>query len=252
MAKQGGMGDGYLVDGFDLAGDTSNVTITAPMQVQDITPISAYGNARLGLAHDGSINWGAFWNPSSAGAGTSAHEVLRTLPTADRIVTYLRSTVLGAPAASLVTKQIDYAPTRNPEGSFVLSIDAQSNGYGMEWGAQLTAGLRTEAAAGNGPTVDLGAGPPVSYSFGWAAYLQVNALTGTSVTVKVQDSADGATWADLSGATFAAATGRAAQRLASASLTATVRRYLRVVSAGTYTNAIYAVNFVRYEAAGHP
>lgn len=251
MSKQGGMGDGLLVDGFDLSGDTSNITITAPMQVQDVTPVNAYGNARLGLAHDGSINWGSFWNPSSAGQGTSAHEVLRTLPQADRTVTYLRSTVLGAPAASLLTKQIDYAPTRNAEGSFLLSIDAQSNGYGMEWGAQLTAGLRVEAAAGNGPAVDLGAGPPVSYSFGWAAYLQVNAFTGTSVTVKVQDSADGATWADLAGASFLAATGRGAQRIAGASSTATVRRYVRVVSSGTFTNAVYAVNFVRYEAAGH-
>lgn len=251
MAKQAGMGDGLLLDGFDISGDTSNVTLGAALNTQDVTPISAYGNARLGLAHDGNINFGSFWNPSSAGAGTSAHEVLRTLPRTDRIATYLRSTVLGAPAASLVTEQIDYAAARNADGSLLFTIDAQSNGYGMEWGNQLTAGLRTEAAAGNAPSVDLGAGPPVSYSFGWAAYLQVSALTGTSVTVKVQDSADNATWADLTGAVFAAATGRGAQRIFSASPTATVRRYVRVVTSGTYTSAVYAVNFVRYEAVGH-
>jgi hypothetical protein len=250
MGKQGGMGDGLLVDGFDLSGDTSSVTIASPMAVQDVTPINAYGTARLGLVHDGALSWGAFWNPIGAPVGTAAHEVLRGLPMIDRTVTYLRSTVLGAPAASMLTKQIGYDPSRGNDGSLVLNVETQSNGYGIEWGAQLTAGLRTEAAAGNGPTVDLGA-LPVSYSFGWAAYLQVSALTGTSVTVKLQDSADGATWADLAGATFVAATGRGAQRIASSTPTATVRRYMRVVSAGTYTSAVYAVNFVRYEIGGH-
>lgn len=251
MAKQGGMGDGLLVDGFDLSGDTGQISsISAPMTTQDVTSIRDYGNARIGLLHDGSINWGAYWNPTSGGAGTAAHEVLRTLPYADRSVTYLRSTVLGAPAASLLTKQIDYNGTRNQDGSFTLTVDSQANAFGMEWGVQLTAGLRTEGAAGNGPAVDLGAAP-ASTAFGWSAYLQVAALTGTSVTVKVQDSADGVTFADLAGgATFAAAGARGAQRIQSSSPTATVRRYVRVVSTGTFTNAVYAVNFVRHESLG--
>jgi hypothetical protein len=251
MAKQSGLGDNLYVDGFDLSGDTGNIsTLGAPLSTQDVTAINKLAFEKIGLLHDGTINWGSYWNPSSGGAGTSAHEVLRTLPVTDRLVTYFRGTALGAPSASIVTKQIDYAGTRNQDGSFTFTIDGQSNAFGIEWGIGLTAGLRTEAAAGNAPSVDLGP-TPVSFSFGWAAYLHATAFTGTSATVKIQDSADNATFTDLAGATFGPVTVKGGQRIFSASPTATVRRYVRLVSTGTFTNVVYAVNFVRYESAGH-
>ena len=250
MAKQAGMGDNCYVDGFDVSGDIGSLPrVSGSMTTQDITNITQSANARLGLLRDGGIDYGGFWNPGPA--ADAMHLVHRTLPTVDRTVTYVRGAALGAPSASLIGKQINYDGTRGADGSFTFSVNALGNGFGLEWGNLLTPGKLTQGAAGNGASVDLGA-VPISWSFGWAVYLHVFAFTGTSVTVKVQDSADNAAWLDLAGATFAAAAAPGSQRItAGPTSTATVRRYARLVSTGTFTNAVFGVNFVRYEAAGH-
>lgn len=84
---------------------------------------------------------------------------------------------------------------------------------------------------------------------GAQAYLQVPAFTGTSVTVTVQDSADGSSWANVTGLAFTAVTAAPnTQRLATAG-NATIRRYLRVISAGTFSAASFAVGLNRNLAA---
>lgn len=250
MAKQAGMGDNLWIDGYDVSGDIGALgRIAAPMTFQEVAGINKSAQERIGLLHDGGMDYTAFWNPGIA--ADTAHSVHKALVTTDRILTYCRGTALGAQAASLVGKQVNYDGARPADGSFTLAVSAQGSAYGIEWGQLLTAGKLTQGAAGNGSTVDLGASP-TSYSQGWSAYLHVFAFTGTSVTVKIQDSADGSTWADLSGAAFTAATAVGSQRItAGATSTATVRRYARIVSTGTFSNAIFGVNFVRYEAGGH-
>ncbi len=87
-------------------------------------------------------------------------------------------------------------------------------------------------------------------AWGAQAYLQVTAFTGTSVTVAVQDSADNASFAAVTGLTFTAVTAApATQRLATAN-TATIRRYLRIVTTGTFSSATFAVAFNRNPVAG--
>lgn len=248
MVAQGGMGDNFWIDGLDVSGDIGSLgRIACPMTVQDTTPISMHAVRRIGLLHDGGIDYTAFWNRGPA--ADTAHSVHKTLPRTDRALQYCRGTTLGAPAASMVGKQIGYDGNRPNDGSFTLGVNAVANEFGLEWGQQLTAGKLTQTGAGNGSSFDTGV---VSTAFGWAMYLQVFAFTGTSVTVKVQDSADNSAWADITGATFVAATGVGSQRVsAGPTSTATVRRYLRIVSTGTFSNAVFGVNFVRYEAGGH-
>lgn len=85
-------------------------------------------------------------------------------------------------------------------------------------------------------------------AFGAQAYLQVFSFAGTDATVKIQDSADGATFADLAGAAFTqiTTTSPQAQRLALSNV-ATVRRYLRVstVTSGGFTSLVFGVMFNR-------
>jgi hypothetical protein len=130
-----------------------------------------------------------------------------------------------------------------------FGVSAQSNGFGLEWGQQLTAGMRTDSAATNGTGLDTTA----SASFGGQAYLQVASFTGTDVTVKIQDSADNVTFADVAGFNFTQITGGAplSERIALAN-TATLRRYLRAstVTTGGFTSLTFAVNVVKNEAAG--
>lgn len=255
MAKQSGLGDNFYVDQYDLSGDVGSLGgIATPLTTQEDTGINKFAVERLGLLHDGTISYNAFFNPDATVGAEGAHAALKTLPTADRLVTYCRGTTQGSPAASLISKQINYDGSRGTDGSFTFGINAQGNSPvgaldGLAWGVLLTAGKRTDTTATSPATgLDL-ASSPASFSFGWSAYLHVFAFTGTSVTITLQDSADSSAFTSLTGGAFGVVSARGAQRLGSASTTATVRRYVRVITTGTFSNAVFAVNFVRYESA---
>lgn len=53
------------------------------------------------------------------------------------------STTLGAPAANLIGKQLNYDGTRATGGMLTFNVSTQSNGYGLEWGKTLTPGPYT-------------------------------------------------------------------------------------------------------------
>ena len=239
---------------------------------------------------------------------------------------YLRGTTLANGGVCLVGKQMDYKATRPSDGSMAFSAQFLANGFGIEMGQQLTAGLRTDTAATNGTGIDNGAAAaaavavsitsvgaanpgqvnatahglvtgdsvviagttttpsingsyavirvndnqftiPVnvtggqagaagtviktSTSYGLSGYSQVTAFTGTSVTLKYQDSADDGSadaYADITGGAFAAATAITSERIATAS-TKTVKRWVRLASTGTFNPSTFANVMVRHLAA---
>lgn len=247
--KQSGLGDYLYVHGYDLSGDIGAVNkIGGGPAAIDVTAINKSAMERIGGLRDGAIDYSAFFNPTN-GPGApvaSAHQRLSLLPTTDVIMTYVRGAALGGPVACCVAKQLNYDGTRGDDGAMSFAGSTQGNGYGLEWCTGLTAGQRTDTAGTNGAGVALGAGPS---AFGLQAYLHVFALTGTSVTVKLQESADngvGDAWTDVTGGGFVAATGPGAQRIATAA-GQTVERYLRAVSSGTFTSAVFAVSVNRNE-----
>src|SRR6185369_6246576 len=156
-----------------------------------------------GLLRDGAMEFTTFFNDEAVTAPLGAVTVLKTLPVTDRIASYFRGTAVGSPAASLVSKQVNFDPSRGQDGMITFNASLQANGYGLEWGEQLTAGKRTDTGATNGASIDFGA---TSTLFGATAYLHVFAVTGTSVTVTIQDSADNSVWATLTGLGFTAVT----------------------------------------------
>lgn len=252
MAKQSGLGDNLYIDGRNISGDTNQIgTIGSPLAVLDFTAIDKSAMERIGGKRDGTIEWTSFFNPGpDVGSGNAAHPTLSALPTADRIISYWRGTVVGQPAASMVAKQINYDGSRDDSGAFTFKVSAQGDGFGLEWGTQLTPGIRTDTAATNGPSVDDGA----ATNFGLQAYLHVFAFTGTDVTIKLQDSADNVSFADIAGAAFTqvtAAPSGVAQRIA-ISNAATVRRYVRAISVttGGFTSCKFAVAYTRNLIAG--
>jgi hypothetical protein len=246
VAKSSGIGDRLYIGGYDLSGDTGSVSkISGSQTTFDVTGIDKTAMERIGGERDGAIDWSSFWN-SAAG---HAHPVLSALPRGDVGEMYLHGTTLGNPAACMVAKQINYDPTRAVGGALTVAIASMANGFGLEWGRTLTAGQRTDTAATNGASVDTAA----SAAFGLQAYLQVFAFTGTDVTVKLQDSADNAAFADITAAAFTQITSGTpqTQRIALAN-TATVRRYVRAVTVttGGVTSVTFAVAFVKNPLAG--
>lgn len=248
MGKSSGLGDNLYIQGFDASGDIQQLgSIGGGPALLNFTAINQSAYERQGGLRSGQIEFTAFHNHVAITGAT--HDKLATLPRTDVILTYCRGTALGDPAASLVGKQVNYDPNRADDGMLTFGVSGQSNGYGIEWGQQLTAGIRTDTAATNGTGIDTTA----SASFGGQAYLQAFSFTGTDVTVKIQDSADNVTFADVAGFAFTQITGGTplAERIALGN-TATLRRYLRVstVTTGGFSSLAFAVNVIKNENSG--
>ena len=243
--KQSGLGDNFYLGGNDLSGDTASLDeIGGGPALIDVTGINKSAFERIGGLRDGRIEWTSHFNPTAF----FEHDVLSTLPTTDRHIMYFRGTTLGNPAACLVGKQLNYDMTRADDGKITLKIRAESNGYGIEWGRSLTAGQRTDTAATNGASIDTTA----SASFGGQAYLQVFDFTGTDVTIKIQDSADDVSFADVASFAFTQVTAPPFSERIALSNTATIRRYVRAVTVttGGFTSAEFSVVVVKNETAG--
>jgi hypothetical protein len=246
MAKQGGLPDNFYVSGSDLSGDINSfgkINGGNPNQ-QDMTDITQSGHARAGLERDGGMDFAVFFDSATA------HPVLSALPTTSAISTYFRGLALGNPAAGCNSKQINYDWNRGNDGSLLGAVSVQGDQFGLEWGVQLTPGRRVDGsatAAGPANSVDTLA----SAAFGAQMYVHLFAFAGTSVTIKLQDSADNITFADISGTslTTAALTTPQAVRVTVPNTT-TIRRYIAVATVGTFTNADFAVMVHKNEIAG--
>lgn len=243
MAKENGLGHALFVAGNDLSGDYTAIgNIGGGPAVLTTTGIDKAAYERIGGVLDGRLEATSWWNP------TGSHPVLSALPTTDVHEMYCCGTTLGRPAAAIVGKQVNYDGTRGDDGAFTFSTSCQNNGFPVEWGVLLTAGKRTDTAATLGTGVDL---TTVSTAFGAQAYLQVFAFTGTDVTVKVQDSADNVSFADVTGLTFTAVTSAPGTQRVATAPGATIRRYVRAVTttSGGVTSVTFAVSFIRNPVA---
>ncbi len=240
MTKQSGLGDGLLIGGIDLSGDTGSLgRIGGGPNALELTGIDKSAFERRGGLRDGGLGWSSWFNPEVL---IGAHPVLSALPRTDVIVTYLRGRAIGSPACSCIAKQISYDPTRGQDGSLTIAVETLPNGYGLEWGRQLTAGIIQHAGPDETASLDQ---VTASTLFGWQAWLQVNDFDGTDATFTLEDSANNTDWVALTGGAFTqVTTAPQAQRLQGAR-DATVRRYVRVATTGTFTTVDFTVVFVR-------
>lgn len=245
MAKTSGLGMRFAIDGYDIAGDVQSLTCRGGPAVWDATAIDNLAFARQGLLRDGAVSAVTYVNPGELDyatplVDTGSHYSLRAMPLTDRIITCWMTQT--SDAFSMIGKQGNYDPVRNADGSMTASVNATSNGYGLEWGDQLTAGKVSVSGAGAQTSVDFTA----ATAFGAQAYLQVPHFDGTDATVAIQSSSDngaGDAWANVSGLVFdEITTGPQAQRKETAR-TASIERYLRVnvSTTGGFTELVFIV-----------
>lgn len=245
MAKQSGLGDQLFIGGYDLGADINSIgSLSTPRAALEATGITASAMERMFGGRDAQGEFTSYFNDAT----DRVHTRLKLLPNTDVHVMYLRGTTIGNPGLAMVGKQVSYDPTRGTDGSLLFATSIPSTTYGADWGKQLTAGKRSDTTATNGTGVDFGTG---STAFGFQAYLQVFSFTGTSVTIKLQESSDngaGDAFADVTGGAFSSVTGVTAERIQSTSDTLTVERYLRVVTTGTFSQCTFAVVVERNNA----
>jgi hypothetical protein len=247
VGKQSGLGDNLYVGGYNLSGDIGMIdNVSCPRGTLPVTPISADAFERIYGRSDGQLEYTSFYNVDPG----RSHAVHSALPRTSVMLTYARGTTLGAPAACLIAKQTNYDMSRGDDGSLTFKIQAvAAEGYSLEWGRQLTAGIRTDTAATLGGSID----DTAATALGLQAYLQVTALTGTDITIKLQESSDngvGDAWADVVGGSFtqilAAGFTPTTQRIATSGALP-VERYLRAVSTtvGGVTSCSFSLVVVR-------
>lgn len=128
-------------------------------------------------------------------------------------------------------------------GAVLLNVAYQGDGtVGLGWCLHP---MTTDSGTTTGATRnDLAA-----TTTGWMAHLHIAAVAGapTSWTVKLQDSADGSAWADVSGGAFNATNVAVSQRLVSAA-GATLRQYVRYVATvvgGTAPTVTFGLAYAR-------
>jgi hypothetical protein len=249
MPRSSGLGAALWVGGYDVGASTNSLSRigggNTPIVMTDITQSAM---ARDGGLRSGGMDIVSYWNPDAGGS----HAAYSGLPTADSVATYVAYTpAIGVPCASCIGKQLNYDGNRTQDGGFLLNTTVESNGYGLQWGFLATAGMRTDtaatAAAAVSPLDQLSASPGL---FGLVMYVHLKAFTGTSVTIKLQESSDnsGDAYADVVGATTGAlTTAPQAVRVATGSIA--VERYLKVVTTGTFSNAVFGVQVYRHRIA---
>lgn len=150
MSKTTGLGSSFFIGGYDLSGDVTALSgVNTPIATLDVTAINKSAHERLlGLA-DGAMSVNTVFNPATG----QAQKVLSAMPRTDTIASFYVGNALGNAAASINAKEVSYAPTRAQDGMLSSVTELQANSYGLEWGYQLTAGVRTDTAATNGTGV---------------------------------------------------------------------------------------------------
>ena len=247
MAKESGLGDQLFIGGRDIGADTSAIGgLTTPRSVYDMTGITKSAFERILGTRDASGEFTGFFNSTL----NQTHDTLKALPTADTQLMYLHGTTLGNESFVINGKQLNYDFNRPADGSLSIGVHVDSNNFGGDWTTQLTPGKRSDTTATNGTGVDMGSvANPAAAAFGFVAYLQVFSFTGTSVTIKLQDSTDNISFADVTGGAFTVVSSSPGfERIQSASPTLSVNRYMRVATTGTFSQCTFAVTVARPDA----
>jgi len=222
-----------LVGEFDLSGMFTNTIFVKRRQNVNTT---THGNDDMnylsGLG-EGSVSFQGLLDTAAGGSdavlGTVADGSQRPVTISPE-----GASVIGQRALILHGRQGDFSP-RSSVADAVRLTSGQTADGGANGGVILHP-LTARTAAASYTSVDGAA----SSALGLVGHLHVTAFTGTTATVKIQDSADDSIWADL--VTFTAATGVTYQR---SSATGTVNRYLRVDLSGTFTSITFAVAAAR-------
>ena len=206
MAKYGSNDVGFLlIDGFDVTGVSTSLTDTTTASLEETHGLgdswveqTATGLRSATLAVDG------FYDDAS----DSVNEALAENEQSSRVVCYAYEGNTIHKGMVGHTGAFGGSYTRTASRNELHKASATWTVTGQKDNGQILHALGSESASGTGGATNYGA----ATSDGGAAYLQVTVKSGTSPTldVKIRDSADNSTYADL--ITFTQATGVTAER----------------------------------------
>ena len=232
MAKKAGLAQKLFQGIYDISGDVGSIgTWSTPVNTYDVTGIDKSGVERIQGLVSGNVSYNSYFN-DAAGAIFAASKV----PTTDTQLTWAIGQTVGDVAGMMHGLNTNFDPSRGADGMITFDIEMLNNGNIPVWGVMLTPGLKTDTGAANGATLDQSA----QTTAGAEAFLHVTSFTGSNFTATIQDSSNGSSWGTLKA--FTQVTGTGTERV---TVSGTVERYVRVISAGTFNPVSFAVSFRR-------
>lgn len=227
-----GKNTAILVDEFDLSAFFNSADVAATLDTAETTTFGKTAKTYIPGLADATLSLAGMFD----GAANAIDAVLAAALGGSALITVAPAGAgtIGNRASLAEALETSYGISAAVADAVSVSAEAQVTG-GLLPGVIL-ANLIARTATGNTAALDNAA----STASGAKAFLHITAFSGTNVTIKVQESPDNSTWADL--ITFSQATGVTSQ---SGSATGTIDRYLRVNIAGTFTSVTFAVALAR-------
>lgn len=237
MAFVHGKGAVVLHGLTDASGYFNSLDVELSVDPAETTTFGKNAKTFIPGLKDGKVSLGGLFDVAidavlSAAIGASTGDAVTVAP---------QALALGGRVWVCSSRSTSYKSSVPVGGVVAASMSIQADN-GVDPGVVL-ADLSARTATANLTAVDSGVTSTLN---GWSANLHCTVASGTSptLTVKLQDSADNSTFADLTGGAFTQLTAAGSQHLEG---TGTVRRYVRAVYTigGTTPSFTAAVGFAR-------
>lgn len=249
---QHGKGSKVYLDEFDMSAYLNSSDVGFDQDTADVTTYGATSRAFIASQASGTLSFAGLVDATNT-AGTSDKEFQAILgsTTHPLLTVAIEGGTIGNRAVIARANETSYtmatpvADVNSLTADFQCSADPANNvDFGVASAVQLTTGASiAHGSLGNLASVDNSA----SSANGGAALLHVptNTVGGGATTIKVQHSANNASWADLISFTAVGASTITSQLSA---VTGTVNRYLRVTAstAGSSGAITFMVSFARF------
>lgn len=218
----------YL-DEFDLSGVLNSFDLSLEQERAVVTALSDAGPRRVVGNYDHKHSVQGFFDGDTGKFDAQAFVDFRT--DEDHFLATIFGTTEGSRGYEDVIRNMGQPRSGGTGGAVLLSLEGEGSGGRVRCWLLRTATL---AGAGNGAGQNLGA---TTAGQVFAAVFRLLAFTGTSITLKVQESSDdGAVdlYADIAGLTSGALTAKGVVR---ATTTAATEAWKRLAATGTFTSA---------------
>jgi hypothetical protein len=220
--------------GYDLSAFFRNIKLTQGAKTVPTETFGASNDAPFGTLKNGVASGDGLY---SGGVGEVDERLAAALGAQNVLITVALGDVLGNVAKGIQAVGTSHDTTIPVDGVVAIAAAFASN---VQIERMLVLHPKAaEVAAGSGGVID----NAVQTVNGGVGYSHVFAIAGGNCTVKVQDSANNSTWADLLSFTLVA--GAPASERKELAAGSTVRRYIRWTISGTFTSVTFQLSFGR-------
>ena len=232
MAFIAGKNSGVLFGAFDLTSYFNSFSFSKETSAISTTMFGDDNESYISGIDTASLDLSGLFD---GGTDANDEELANafSVTTSTPLSIFQNGTTAGQPCVLLDSKIQNY--TIDSSVSEAVGVSSNFTGDNFGRGLSLYALTNTSATA-NTTAVDFGS----STSFGGQAFLHCTAHSSANIAVKLQSSADNASFADVTAGGFTAITGTTSERIAP---TGTINRYVRLVITVTSGSATFQVSF---------